>query len=73
VPVGADLAPPPGAYALVGAALGFAIDNRGESELQIGLEGSNLLNARYREYTSNLRYFADEPGRELRLRLGATF
>ena len=33
----------------------------------------NLTNARYREYTSLLRYFADQPGWELRLRLSLDF
>ncbi len=70
---GADLAPPPEGYALLGAGAGASWRLRGGRELSVSLEGENLLNERYREYTSLLRYFADEPGREVRLRLGFQF
>jgi iron complex outermembrane recepter protein len=70
---GADLAPPPDAYVVLGASVGAEVLLRGEKRLSLGLEGANLLNTRYRDYTSLLRYFADEPGRELRLRLGLDF
>jgi iron complex outermembrane receptor protein len=66
----ADLAPPPDAYALLGAALGMKADLEGQ-RLRFSVEGSNLLDARYRDYTSLLRYFADEPGLQLMVRLGA--
>ena len=35
----------------------------------LALQGTNLLNTRYRDYTSLLRYFADQPGIEIMLRL----
>jgi iron complex outermembrane receptor protein len=67
-----DLAPAPPAYALLGAGLGarFAVGARTAS---FGLEAWNLLDVAYRDYTSLLRYSADEPGREVRLRLGFEF
>jgi iron complex outermembrane recepter protein len=68
----ADFAPPPAGYTLLSAALGAELPV-GRDTLTLGLEGENLANARYREYTSLLRYYADEPGREIRARIGFTF
>jgi len=64
----ADLAPPPDAYFLLGAEAGTKI-RTGDHLLSIALSGTNLTNARYRDYTSLLRYFADEPGWQVLLRL----
>lgn len=63
-----DFAPAPDAYVLLGAGVGveFPAERR---VVRMSLTGQNLLNARYREYTSLLRYFADEPGWSLTLRL----
>ena len=63
-----DFAPPPPAYALFGAELGFAWQvNR--QPLSLVLTGTNLLNRVYRDYLDRFRYFADEPGRNITLRL----
>lgn len=72
VDVSQDFAPPPDAYVLFGAGMGasFAL---GRDRLEVGIEATNLLNERYREYTSLLRYFADEPGRDVRVRAGLHF
>ena len=64
----ADLAEPPPAYFLLGAEVG-AEARRGRQTFKLGLQGTNLLNARYRDYTSLLRYFADQPGWQLMVRL----
>ncbi|MCO4774133.1 MAG: TonB-dependent receptor, partial [Deltaproteobacteria bacterium] len=69
----ADLAPAPDAYFLLGAGAGARFHVRGENTLEVGIEGGNLLNARYRDYTSLRRYYADEPGLEVRLRLRFEF
>lgn len=69
---GADFAPPPPAYFLLGAAAGIQFPLKTQV-LSVGLEGNNLTNARYRQYTSLMRYFADEPGWDLRLRLSLDF
>ncbi|MEZ4401808.1 MAG: TonB-dependent receptor [Kofleriaceae bacterium] len=66
----ADLAPPPPAYALVGAELGATV-TVDERPLKLALAGQNLTNARYRDYTSLVRYFADQPGWQLMLRVSA--
>lgn len=71
--VDADFAPPPPAFVLLGAALGVEFPMDDTRLVRVGLEGENLLNARYREYTSLLRYFADEPGWSVRLRVGVEF
>ena len=68
----ADFAPPPPAYFLLGASAGVQVPMRHQL-LSIGLEGNNLTNTRYRQYTSLLRYFADEPGWDIRLRLSLDF
>ena len=68
----ADLAPPPPGYVHLDAALGTQLAVR-EATLKLGIEGHNLLNATYRDYTSLLRYYADEPGRELRFRADYVF
>ncbi|MEZ4367516.1 MAG: TonB-dependent receptor [Kofleriaceae bacterium] len=64
----ADLAPPPPAYALLGAEVGVEL-RADDQTFRVALSGQNLTNARYRDYTSLLRYFADQPGRALLLRL----
>ena len=61
------LAPPPG-YWLVN--LGWT---GGISNFQMGVQVRNLLNQRYRSYTDRLRYFADEPGRNLIVSLKYAF
>lgn len=71
-PVGVDYAPPPDGYALVG--LQYHADLQvGRTPLQIGLSIHNLLNARYRDYLSRWRYFIDEPGRTIVLRVRVPF
>jgi iron complex outermembrane receptor protein len=54
------VAPPPG-YVVLGAELRTetAIADR---RVGLALQGTNLSNARFRDYTSLARYFADEPG-----------
>ena len=63
-----EFAPPPEAYWLLNASLS------GEFEMwnqifRVNLSGRNLLNAKYRSYTSLMRYYADSPGRDVRLNL----
>jgi iron complex outermembrane receptor protein len=68
----ADFAAPPAGYLLLGAALGTEL-SLGDQRLRITAEGRNLLDRRYRDYISLVRYFADEPGLELLLRLSLFF
>ena len=66
----ADLAPPPDAYFLLGLSMGTEI-NTEKQRYRLSIEADNLLNTRYRDYTSLLRYYADEPGFQFFVRLGA--
>jgi iron complex outermembrane receptor protein len=67
-----DFAPPPPAYVLLGA--GAGVEWMAGSELfRLSLVGTNLLNQRYRDFTSLLRYFADEPGWGVQLRFAVDF
>ena len=68
-----DLAPAPPSYFLLGAGVGARFHVRGDNTIEIGVEGSNLLNTSYREYTSLRRYVADEIGVDIRLRIQFEF
>ncbi|MBX2804303.1 MAG: TonB-dependent receptor [Myxococcales bacterium] len=67
-----DFAPAPAGFALLGLSAEASL-GRGPRPLRIGVQGRNLLNETYREYTSLLRYYADQPGRDLQVRLGTDF
>lgn len=69
---GLDFAPPPPAYVLLGAGAGVEFPTQGEL-VRLSLVGTNLLNMRYRDYNSLLRYFANEPGWGLQLRVSVEF
>ena len=45
----------------------------GDSEWSWNLNARNLFNVQYRRYTSLLRYYADEPGRDIQLSLSTDF
>ncbi|MBA2544315.1 MAG: TonB-dependent receptor [Deltaproteobacteria bacterium] len=68
----ADFVEPPPAYFLLGGELGFETCF-GHQTARFALQGSNLSNARYRDYTSLMRYFADEPGWQAWLRMTVVF
>ena len=67
-----DFAPVPDGYTLLGVS-GSTTLNIGDGRYLFSVEAQNLLNTRYRDYTSILRYFADEPGRQVFLRFGTQF
>ncbi|WP_146661763.1 TonB-dependent receptor [Enhygromyxa salina] len=67
-----DFAPAPSAYVLLGAGAGVEFA-AGQQLVHMSLVGTNLLNLRYREYNSLLRYFADEPGWGVQLRVSVDF
>lgn len=68
----ADFATPPAPYFLLGAEAGGEM-KVGAQLVKLALTGSNLLNTRYRDYTSLLRYFADQPGWQVMARLSLQF
>ncbi|MBL9016454.1 MAG: TonB-dependent receptor [Myxococcales bacterium] len=68
----ADFIPPPAGYFALGAEIGTETCTLG-NKVKIALQGANLTNARYRDYTSLMRYYADEPGWQLWLRASVFF
>ncbi len=64
-----DINTPPDAYHLlaVNTEASFSIKNK--KDLTIGLSVSNLLNTSYRDYLNRLRYFVEDTGRNINLRL----
>jgi iron complex outermembrane receptor protein len=67
-----DFALAPPAYVLLGAGAGVSF-SASQQLIRVSVVGTNLLNQRYREYTSLLRYFADEPGWGVQLRVAIDF
>ncbi|MCR5889534.1 TonB-dependent receptor [Hymenobacter sp. J193] len=63
-----DYKAPPAGYALLGLEAGTTI-GWGRLPLTVSLAGTNLLNQRYRDYLNRYRYFADEMGRNVTLRV----
>ncbi len=63
-----DVLPPPEGATLFHAEALAELDLAGHT-WRAAVAGTNLLNTAYREYTSLLRYYADQPGRDIRVRL----
>jgi iron complex outermembrane receptor protein len=63
-----DYAPAPKGYAIAALTLGTEL-NTAAGHFLLSLEVRNLFNRAYRDYLSRLRYFADEPGRDVQVRL----
>ena len=66
-----DFVPSPEGYTLWGASIETEIGQK--QPVRVGIEGHNLFDTAYREYTSLLRYFGDQPGRDVRVRVGFDF
>jgi iron complex outermembrane receptor protein len=64
-----DVSSPPPAYHLLHFQSDITIDLSNKTNLNIGLNITNILNVSYREYLNRLRYFADDLGRNLMLQL----
>jgi iron complex outermembrane receptor protein len=65
-----DYAPPPPAYGLVELEFGTILT---KSNIQAGLSIYNLTNEKYRDYMNRFRYFTDEAGINVALRLKIPF
>jgi iron complex outermembrane recepter protein len=72
VPPNSDYVPPPKGYWLLNASLGFSVKVK-QQQISISLSGTNLLNTIYRDYLDRFRYFANELGRNITLRLKIPF
>jgi iron complex outermembrane receptor protein len=72
VPAGYDFAPPPNAYNLIDAHIGFKL-LIGKTDADFDIAANNLTNVAYKDYLDRFRYFADEPGRNIIFRLRVPF
>jgi iron complex outermembrane recepter protein len=74
-PASSDYAPPPDGYHLVDLAFEteWQWDALGGQRLHLDCAVTNAANVAYRDYTNRLRYFADEPGRNIMLKLRLPF
>jgi iron complex outermembrane receptor protein len=72
VPANSDYAPPPKAYNLVALEVGFDLPF-GKEKISINISATNLFNAAYRDYLNRFRYFSDDVGRNISLRLKVPF
>ena len=64
-----DFAPVPEGYTLLGGRIGTDFKFN-KTRYKFGLAVQNALNTAYRDYTSVLRYYADEAGMQAFVRLG---
>jgi iron complex outermembrane receptor protein len=72
VPPNSDFIPPPKGYSLLNAAIGVSVPIH-KQKINISLRGENLLNVAYRDYLNLFRYYADNPGRSIQLRIQIPF
>lgn len=63
-----DVLPAPEGATLLGASATAEVAGR-DRTWRLGVQATNLTQVRYREYTSLLRYYADQPGRDVRVRV----
>jgi len=64
-----DINTPPSAYHLLALDAEVALTVKNTNDFKIGLRATNLLNTSYRDYLNRLRYFVDDVGRNISLRL----
>ena len=72
VPDNQDFAPPPPGFTLFDFEAGTTFDF-GNNKANIGLAVQNIFNTAYRDYLNRLRYYSDEMGRNVSVRLKLTF
>ncbi len=67
-----DYKAPPGAYNLINLNASSAL-SFGKTKITIGIAIRNVLNTVYRDYLNSMRYFADEMGRNISVRVKIPF
>lgn len=60
---------PPPAYHLISLDAETSFSLKSDNDLTVGLRATNLFNTNYRDYLNRLRYFVDDVGRNISLRL----
>jgi iron complex outermembrane receptor protein len=71
-PLNVDYAPPPPGYVLFDVSLGSTMKAFG-TQFSWSIAARNLANTPFRDYLSRYRYFTDDPGRNVILRLSVPF
>ena len=69
---GSDYAPPPPAYTLFDMEMGMNCQI-GKQKISISLQVSNVFNIAYRDYMDRFRYYTDEMGRNIAIRVTVPF
>jgi iron complex outermembrane receptor protein len=67
-PENSDYVAPPAAYTLFGMGLNSTF-YMNKQQFNVGIEVSNLWNVSYRDYLNRFRYYSDEMGRNITLRI----
>ncbi|MEZ0539131.1 TonB-dependent receptor [Fibrella sp. Tmos10] len=73
VPANSDFSPPPPAYSLWTASVGSTIAFTDEQSAEISLTATNLFDRQYRDYLNRFRYYANDLGRNIAVRLRWSF
>lgn len=71
-PANLDYKSPPDAYALFDVTTGFDIPLQ-KQHIKISMSINNVFNVSYRDYLNRFRYYTDEPGRNIVLRITVPF
>ncbi|MES2779786.1 MAG: TonB-dependent receptor [Bacteroidota bacterium] len=71
-PINLDYKTPPAAYHLFDATAGFDLPIQ-KQHIKVSVSVKNIFNVSYRDYLNRFRYFTDEPGRNIILRLTIPF
>lgn len=72
VPPNSDYVPPPKGYTLLNADLGFSVPVK-QQLISVSISANNVLNTVYRDYLNRFRYYANDLGRNIILRLKIPF
>jgi len=64
-----DINTPPPAYHLLALNTEASFTIKNKNDFRVGLSATNMLNTNYRDYLNRLRYFVDDMGRNINLRL----
>ncbi len=72
VPANSDFAAPPEGYTLLSFSAGIDLPIK-TNAITLGVSVNNLLNTRYRDYMNRFRYFTDEMGRNISVRVTVPF
>ena len=71
-PIERDWLPPPAAYELINIEAGTTLST-GKQHVELGMGVENLFNVAYRDYLNSFRYYADEMGRNVSVRVKYIF